>query len=298
MDIEGVTTALITPMHKDGEVNYEGLIVNIGHQIEADVDAILVLGTTGEAPTLSQKEQEKIIEIAAKESHGKIPLIVGCGTYSTKSTIENIHQAEKLGAAAALIVTPYYNCPTQEGLQQHFNAIFKATDLPIILYNVPKRCGRALSIETMELIAQQKNVIAIKEATGDMGMIQSTISLAKKYAHLCVLSGDDVLTLPMMSLGAKGVISVVSNLFPREVVELVRAANQGNFQRALEIHDTLLDVFQAAFIETNPIPIKAMMEHTGLAAGPCRLPLCNLREDNFQKVQKVLARYTPCLQMV
>ncbi|MFA6915137.1 MAG: 4-hydroxy-tetrahydrodipicolinate synthase [Parachlamydiales bacterium] len=292
----GAMTALITPMLENEEVDYSGLTVNISRQLQAGIAAMIVLGTTGEAPTLSSEEQAQVIKTTIETVQKAVPIIVGCGTYATKVTIANINRAEKLGADAALIVTPYYNCPTQEGILKHFRAIFKETSLPIILYNIPKRCGRALNIETLDLLAEEPKIIAIKEATGDMELIQSTVSLLKKYPQIKVLSGDDVLTLPMMALGAHGVISVVSNLFPEEVVSMVKAALQGDFRSALEIHNHMLRVFQAAFIETNPMPIKAMMEEAGYPAGHCRLPLCELRPESLKKIKAVLKNYHTNLQ--
>lgn len=296
MEWTGTMTALITPMLENGDINHAGLIGNIHRQLEAGIQALVVLGTTGEAPTLTSEEQTQVIKTTIQSVQGGIPVIVGCGTYATKVTIANINRADKLGADAALIVTPYYNCPTQEGLIGHFKAIFKETNLPIILYNVPKRCGRALHVETLDFLAEEPKIVAVKEATGDMELIQSTISLLKKHPRLKILSGDDVLTLPMMSLGAHGVVSVVSNLFPQEVVALVKAAIEGDFKEALNIHNSMVELFRAAFIETNPMPIKAMMEIAGYPAGACRLPLCDLKQENLLNIKNILNKYSRFLQ--
>lgn len=290
MHFNGVYTAIITPMTTSGDVDFEGFRSNIRKQLESHIDGIVVLGSTGEAPTLNADEQTQIIRTTLEESSGAVPIIVGCGTYATATTISNVKRAKSLGASAAMVVTPYYNCPTQEGLCRHFTTIAHQSDLPIMIYNIPKRCGRALEIETLERLLEEPAIVCIKEASGDIDHIQSTITLARRYPRISVLSGDDALTLPLMSLGGNGVVSVLSNLIPKHILALVHAAQKGDFAKALEWHNHLLSLTQAAFIETNPIPIKAMMQLAGFAGGPCRLPLCNLSEANFAHVRNEMEK--------
>lgn len=291
MIFEGVITAMVTPMKESGELDLEGLKENIHQQIEAQVNGIFILGTTGETPTLQSFEQEEVIKTTIKAVRDNLPVLVGCGTYATVATIANIERAASLGASGAIIVTPYYNCPTQEGLLLHFKAISKASSIPLMLYNIPKRCGRAINIETLEKLIDEPKIIGIKESTGDVTLIQSTIDLINNRPDLRILSGDDILTLPMMALGGQGVVSVISNLVPEKVVSLVQAARKGDFLKARSIHNELLPLMKCAFIETNPIPIKKMMNLSGLPAGPCRLPLCNMSAQNIENTKEVLKQY-------
>jgi len=289
MHLTGVYTAIVTPFTQEGHIDHEGLRRNLRFQVEQGVDGVVVLGTTGESPTLSPDEKKQVIQIAVEEVKGQISLLVGTGSYSTQQTLLQTQQAEAEGADAALIVTPYYNKPTQEGIYQHFQAICRATRLPICVYNIQGRTGQNIQTDTLKRIAEFETIIGVKEASGNitqMGDVIETIVAA--YPHFSVLSGDDALTLPLMALGGHGVISVVSNLVPHAVCALVKAAQAGRFTEARKWHYQLLPLFKSAFIETNPIPIKAAMEWCGMAAGPCRLPLCDLSSTSAQFLQQVV----------
>ncbi len=288
--ISGVYTALITPFDSNLEVDYEGLKRNVNLQIDAGVNGLLVLGTTGETPTLTTNEQRKVITTVIEEAKGRVPVIVGTGTNSTAASIERTAEAKKLGADAALIVTPYYNKPTQRGIYEHFRAINLAVDLPLIAYNIKGRSGVNIETSTLKDISELYNVVAVKEASGDISQIMDVITKLGSD-DFSVMSGDDALTLPAMALGANGVFSVVSNLFPDRVVAMTEAALRGDFEEARALHYELLPFFRAAFIETNPIPIKAAMEILGLPAGKCRLPLCDLQPKNAEKLAEILKSY-------
>ncbi|MCE2981956.1 MAG: 4-hydroxy-tetrahydrodipicolinate synthase [Parachlamydia sp.] len=281
MLLKGLYTALITPFTASGILDEEGLRVLIHHQLAHRVDGIVILGTTGEAPTLTQDEKIRIIKIARQAIPEYCHFIVGTGSYSTVHTIEQTLLAESLGADAALIVTPYYNKPTQEGLYRHFEAICRSSSLPICLYNIQGRTGQNLHTNTLDRLTAFSSIIGVKEASGSISQISDVIELAQnKSKPFSVLSGDDALTLPLIALGGQGIVSVLSNLMPGPIKALTEAALQGNMTIAREWHYRLLPLFKAAFIETNPIPIKAAMQLSGLPAGPCRLPLCELQPEH------------------
>lgn len=287
--ITGAHTAIITPFTKDNKINEDGLRHNIRFQISNGIDGIVALGTTGETPTLSSKEKEKIIRICVDEINGKIPLMIGCGTYSTQQTIENTQQAEQLGADFALIVTPYYNKPTQEGIYRHFKAISEASSLPICIYNIQGRTGLNLQTDTLKRLSEIPNIISVKEASSNisqmMEVVETIVNSRNDFSMMC---GDDVLTLPSMAIGGHGIISVVSNLFPKQIKELVQALVRKDFDTAREIHYRLLPIFRGAFIETNPIPIKTAMNMCGMPSGNCRMPLCELTPENEKKLRNIL----------
>lgn len=288
MRLKGTITALITPFINQ-QLNEEGLIHNIKYQIAKGIDGVLVLGSTGEAATLSSIEQERIISIAVQTTQGGIPVWVGTGSNSTQQTIEKTRRAKELGADIALVVTPYYNKPTQEGIYRHFEAITKNVDLPIIIYNVPGRTGVNIETPTLMRIAQLPNILGVKEASGNINQAGDVIHrAAKECPDFVVFSGDDVLTVPLMALGAVGVISVVSNLMPTEIIASVNAAFLGDFKLARSIHYQLLSLYKGAFIETNPIPIKTAMSLCGMPAGECRLPLCQMTSQNIHALHQVL----------
>lgn len=285
----GVYTALITPFTDHNKVDEEGLRYLIQRQIECGVDGITVLGSTGEDATLTKEERQRVITIAKEECNRKLPLMVGTGSNSTEQAIQNTLLTEKLGADVALVVVPYYNRPTQEGLFLHFQAIAQATKLPLIVYNVPVRSGQNLLPDTFKRLLEIPSIVGIKEASGNISQISDVIEITRKMRPDCsVLSGDDGLTLPLMALGGDGIISVISNLFPQEVKELVEALSLGNFSLARDLHYALMPFVKNAFIETNPIPIKAMLQLSNLPSGNCRLPLCSLSEENAAKIEKVL----------
>jgi 4-hydroxy-tetrahydrodipicolinate synthase len=285
---KGVYTAIITPFDSHNQLDEEGLLQNIQYQIEGNVDGIVPLGTTGEAPTLSKEEKIKIIKMCVEEAKGIMPVIVGTGSYSTNETIERTKEAKDLGADAVLVVTPYYNKPTQEGLFQHFKALTDQVDIPVIVYNIQGRTGQNIQTDTLKRIAELPNIVGVKEASGQVSQMSDVIEMvARNYPHFSVLSGDDGLTLPLMSLGGDGVISVISNLFPKEVKALVTA----HYEEATNLHFSLMPFIRAAFIETNPIPIKAAMKIAGLPSGDCRLPLCDLQPQNYEHLKRVLTYY-------
>ena len=285
MELKGVYTAMVTPFRED-RIDEAGLVQNIRTQLAAGISGLVFLGTTGESSTLTDEEQKKVIEIGVQETKGKAAVIIGTGSYSTRQTVEKTRRAKEMGAEVALIVTPYYNKPTQEGIYRHFEAISSNVDLPILVYNIQGRTGVNIETPTLLRIASLPNVIGVKEASGNIVQIgEVLLSVRKKFPSFVVLSGDDGLTLPIMVLGATGVISVVSNLVPERVVSLVDAALKGRFHEARQIHEELSPLFKLAFIEVNPTPIKYAMDLCGMAAGPCRLPLCEMRRES----QEILA---------
>lgn len=305
MECKGTYTAIVTPLKND-EVDYEGLRNNILFQIEQGVDGIVPLGTTGETPTLSEQEQEQIIKVAVEtvrenrernredkteiKTERKVKVIVGTGSNSTKHTIEKTQRAKELGADAVLIVTPYYNKPTQEGIFQHFKAITEAVDIPVVVYNIQGRTGTNIETGTLQRIAKLHGIIGVKEASGNLTQMMEVIRTIQNtsYGQFSVLSGDDALTVPLIAIGGMGVVSVVSNIVPGKIVAMVQAARDGNFAEARRMHYELLPLFQVAFIETNPIPIKEAMMMCGMAAGSCRLPLCEMKQENKEKLRSVL----------
>jgi 4-hydroxy-tetrahydrodipicolinate synthase len=284
----GVTTAMITPFLSDGSVDYDGLRANTRFQLKNGVQGLLPLGTTGEAPTLCEEEKERVVRTVIETIHEMdvmVPVIVGVGTNATDKTIQNARQAQAWGADALLVVTPYYNKPTQEGIIAHFRAICEAVNLPVVVYNIKGRTGTNIETPTMMRIAEQKNIIGVKEASGDISQMMDVIS---KIPELAVYSGDDGLTLPLICLGGQGVISVVSNLFPAELVAMVSQALAGRLETARALHYRLLPIFKAAFVETNPAPIKYAMQQRGLAAGCLRLPLVDIRPTSRSLLDAVL----------
>lgn len=290
--LHGVHTALITPFTHDGALDEEGFRALIRRQVESGVEGIVPLGSTGEAPTLTKEEQKRIIAIAREETPEHTSLMVGTGTYSTAQTIENMQAAQGMGADSSLIITPYYNKPTQEGLYQHFKAIAKAVNLPIVIYNNQHRTSLNLQTDTLKRLMDIPSIIGVKEASGSISQISDVIELARKLRpEFSIVSGDDALTFPLMALGGQGVISVASNLIPEKVKALVDAASSGDFGLAREIHFNLMPLFKAIFIETNPIPIKAAMQLCGLPSGNCRLPLCSLNPENMLTLERVIKNY-------
>jgi 4-hydroxy-tetrahydrodipicolinate synthase len=286
--IEGVFTALTTPFTEEGKLNEEILRSLIRFQIASKVQGIVVLGTTGEAPTLTYDEQHRIIEIAREEIPRNIHLLAGTGAYSTATTIKNTQLAQSLGADGALIVSPYYNKPTQEGLYQHYKAIAKSVDIPILIYNIQGRTAVNIQTDTLMRIAELPNIGGIKEASGNIQQISEVIEKIGRKSDFSVMCGDDSLTLPSISLGAKGIVSVLSNLIPLQIGSLTQAALKGNYDFARELHHSLMPLCRMAFIETNPIPMKAAMNFCGMDVGPCRLPLCPLSPENEKKLLALL----------
>ncbi|MFO7891386.1 MAG: 4-hydroxy-tetrahydrodipicolinate synthase [bacterium] len=288
MKIRGTFTALITPF-KNNEVDYEGLKENIQFQIKNGISGILPLGTTGETPTLNKEEQKKIIQVAVKEAGGKIPVMIGTGSNSTDHTIENTQRAKQEGADLALIVTPYYNKPTQEGIFQHFQTVTETVDIPVIVYNIKGRTGTNIETSTLKRLAALPNIVGVKEASGDIMQMGDVIDQIKsEFPDFSVMSGDDKITLSLLALGGDGVISVISNLIPAQVSRMIEAGLKGDFETARKMHYELLPLMKGAFVETNPVPIKAAMEMCGKPAGEVRLPLCGLQPESKAKLTKVL----------
>ncbi|MCB1081830.1 MAG: 4-hydroxy-tetrahydrodipicolinate synthase [Chlamydiia bacterium] len=271
MALAGTITALVTPL-KNGTVDVEGLQQNLSYQSESGVDGLLILGTTGEGATLSHAERLSVIRAAASEK--TLPLIVNVGDISTEATIQKAVEAEKEGADALLIIAPYYARPSQEGLARHFEAIAKKTSLPILLYNHPKRTGVTIEIKTLIRLAAQKNIIGIKDASGS---IPYAAAIRSSLPDFLLFAGDDLLSLPYQAIGAKGVISVLSNLFPQEMATLTE-----------ESYHRLIPFMELSQVETNPVPIKAMMNLAGLPAGEIRAPLAPLAIENEEKIKQVM----------
>ena len=269
-------TALITPF-KDGDLDEEGFRKNIHFQVDEGIDALLALGSTGEGEALSERERSRVLQIAREETQSKVPLWIQTGDSATDRTIKKTEEAEKLGADGALIITPYYCRPTQEGLLRHFEAVANSTSLPIILYHHPKRTGASFEIATLKRLAQIDNIIGLKDASGDVGFVAQVINAIPDFD---VFSGDDLLTLPLMSIGAKGVISIMSNIMPRKMCELVQSG-------AKSLYHELFPLFLFSQCETNPIPIKAMMNQMGMPAGECRLPLTPLSKKYQEQIKEL-----------
>lgn len=284
--LKGLYTALITPFQQDGSVDEEGLRQLIRIQLKHGVNGLVFLGTTSESPTLTRHEKERIIKIGIEEVQGQVSVIIGTGSFSTAQTIEETLLAEKLGADAALVVVPYYNRPTQEGIYRHFKAITEAVSLPLCIYNVPTRTGQNILPETVKRIAEIPSIIGIKEVP--IGQTSDLIEISRLHTNFSVLSGDDAMTLPMMALGSQGVISVVSNLVPFAMKTLVQACDTGDFKLAQALHFQLYSLFKGACLETNPIPIKRAMALCRLPAGPFRLPLCELSPANEEKLKQIV----------
>ncbi|MCH9613414.1 MAG: 4-hydroxy-tetrahydrodipicolinate synthase [Chlamydiia bacterium] len=282
-------TAMITPFLCDGAIDIDGLKTNISFQIENGASGLLLLGTTGEAPTINHEERCEIIHSAAECINKRIPLMVGTGTNSTETTIQLTKEAYALGASSALIVTPYYNCPTQTGIIKHFEAIHDETKLPIYLYNHPKRTGTSLELETLIEIAKLPRIKGLKDCSGDLAFFKQAMEvLPSEFELYC---GDDGLCLPAMELGAKGLISVASNLIPKEIAALIKLCTSQDFKQAESDFQTLSPLLDALFIETNPIPIKAAMELLHRPSGRCRLPLYTMSAENKELLSKALHHF-------
>lgn len=281
----GCLVAMITPF-RDGAVDEPALRKLVQFHLKNGTDGLVPCGTTGESVTMTEEEQLRVIQIVVEEVNHRIPVVAGTGTNSTAKTIKMTKEARKLGADAALLVTPYYNKPTQEGLYRHFEAVAKATDLPLVLYNVPGRTSVNLAAETTARLAKIPTIVAIKEASGNMDQVSQIIQGSP--GDFSVLSGDDSLTLPMLALGGTGIVSVVGNIVPRAMSELVRSYLQGNVARARELHYQLFELCRAMFIETNPIPVKTAAEILGLCSSEMRLPMCPIADSNRQKLEAVL----------
>lgn len=284
---KGSYVALVTPFRK-GRVDEARLKSLVDFHLENGTDGLVPCGSTGESATLSHEEHRRVTEIVIKAAKGRIPVLAGAGSNSTAETVELVHHAEKAGASGVLLVVPYYNKPTQEGLYQHFKTVAKSSRLPIILYNIPGRSAVNMSVETVIRLAQDcPTIVGIKEASGSMDYTSQLLGTlgANRFT---VLSGDDSLTLPLLSLGAKGVISVVANLLPAAVAELCRSWMHGHAARALELHTQLFPLTRSLFLETNPIPVKAAMAQLKLCSDELRLPLVPMSDGPRQALLHAL----------
>lgn len=288
----GAATALITPMNEDGSVNFERLYSLVDEQIKGGIDALVICGTTGEKSTLGYEEHVKVIETAAKANAGRVPLIAGTGSNDTVYSVGLCADAEKAGADAFLMVTPYYNKTSQRGLVAHYNYIADRVNKPIILYNVPSRAGVAIKPETYKELSKHPNIVATKEANGDLASVAKTRYLCGD--DLDFYSGNDDQTVPIMSLGGIGVISVMSNFLPSVMHKICAEYLNGNTREAAELQIKYTGLMNALFSDVNPIPVKAAMNLLGLAAGPCRLPLYPMEEKAFENLKAKL-RECGCL---
>lgn len=290
MKLEGTTVAMVTPFTKEDGVDETGMRENINYLVERGVNGILVAGTTGESATITHDEQMKMIDILVDEVNGKAAAVAGAGSNSSSEALGLVKHAEDAGADAALVITPYYNKPQQHGLYEHYKLLSDSTNIPIIAYNVPSRTGTDLEVETIVKIAQLENIVAIKEANPDLDKVSQTIKRLQEIncKNFMVLSGNDNLTLPMMALGAKGVISVVANVDPARMSQMVQSALEGDFKTAEKLHYELFNLMKILFVESNPVPAKEALNLMGRPAGHVRMPLAPLREENRAKLQKVL----------
>ena len=282
----GVGTALVTPFTRAGALD-EAAVRRLGRrQMDAGVHFLVPCGTTGENPTLTSTERVRIVELLVDEASGRVPVLAGAGGYNTREVVNLAHEMQRVGAAGLLSVTPYYNKPTQEGLYQHYRVIAESTPLPIILYNVPGRTGCNIEPSTLDRLAAIPNIIGVKEASGNISQMCDVC--ARVPPDFLVLSGDDPVTLPLMAVGARGVISVASNEIPNEMVQMVEAAEQGDFVSARDIHKRIFPLLQVNFVEANPVPVKAVMAAMGLLEECYRLPMCSPKAESREKILSVM----------
>ncbi|PLZ98851.1 4-hydroxy-tetrahydrodipicolinate synthase [Fischerella thermalis CCMEE 5268] len=287
VDFGRVLTAMITPFKEDGSVNYDVAAKLAEHLANNGTDTVVVCGTTGESPTLSWEEEYQLFSVVLEAVAGKALVMAGCGSNSTKEAIAATQKAAKIGVHGALQVVPYYNKPPQEGLYQHFQAIAQAaSDLPILLYNVPGRTGQNLSSETVARLAEIKNIVGIKEASGNLDQASEIRRLTP--AEFQIYSGDDSLTLPLLAVGAKGVVSVASHLVGNELQQMIQAFNSGQMKVAIDIHLRLFPIFKALFVTTNPIPVKKALQLQNWQVGSTRPPLCEADAKVTQKLEVVM----------
>ncbi|MCQ9205491.1 MAG: 4-hydroxy-tetrahydrodipicolinate synthase [Omnitrophica bacterium] len=288
--LKGSIVALVTPFNSDGQLNEEKLKFLIDWHLKKGTDGILVCGTTGESATLNHAEHKRVVEIAVAHANKRIPILAGCGSNSTREALSLTAYAKDVGADYSLIITPYYNKPTQEGLYQHYKKIADSVDIPIIIYNVPSRTGSNILPSTVaRLYNDCKNIVGVKEASGSLDQITKLMTLVDD--KFLLFSGSDETILPVLSLGGVGVISVIANIMPKETHDLVDNFLKGNFKQAKNMQLYLYDMVKALFIETNPIPVKSSLGLMGLIEVNLRLPLWRLSEDNLSKLQVVLKKY-------
>jgi len=282
---KGSMVALITPF-KNGRVDEPKLKELVKFHIDNGTDALVPCGTTGESATLSSQEHKQVIEVVISAAGGKIPVIAGTGSNNTTEAIALTEHAKHAGANGALVISPYYNKPTQEGLYRHFSAIASAVDIPIVLYNIASRTAVNIEPETIARLAELDNIVAVKEASGNLFQMSQIVKLCGD--KLTLISGDDALILPILAIGGKGVISVVANIVPKQTARMIREFEEGNLSGARKIHYKLFPLIKAMFIETNPAPVKQSMELMGVIDGEVRLPLCRMQPENIKKLEKAL----------
>jgi 4-hydroxy-tetrahydrodipicolinate synthase len=286
MLFQGCGTALVTPFRKDGSLDESTLRVLVKRQIDEGINFLVPCGTTGESPTLTHKEHLRVVEITLEEAKGRVPVLAGAGGYNTAEVIELAKELKAMGADGILSVTPYYNKPTQEGLYQHFKAIASAAKLPLIVYSVQSRTGVNVEPATLKRLAEIDYIVGVKEASGNISQMASVVHHVQ--SSFAVLSGDDAITIPLIALGGRGIISVASNEIPKQMTDLAQYALANNFQAARDVQRKYLPLMEINFVEANPIPVKAAMALMGLLEPVWRLPMCPPSPANLEKIEKVL----------
>lgn len=282
---------MVTPFTKDDEIDEEGMRENINYLIEKGVDGLLAAGTTGESATITHEEHRRLIDILVDEVNGRVTAVAGAGSNSSREALGLVKYAEDAGADAALVITPYYNKPQPHGLIKHYKTLAEKSDIPIIIYNVPSRTGIDIGVDVLCELAKVDNIVGIKEASTDLNKVSMIIKeTMDTNLDFIVLSGNDNLTLPMISMGAKGVVSVVANVDPTRMCELVKSALKGDFETAKKKHYELYELMEALFIETNPAPVKEALNMMGRPAGHVRMPLASLKEENKKTLREILER--------
>jgi len=286
---QGSFVAMVTPF-RNGKVDEAKLRELVEFHVAHGTDGLIPCGTTGESPTLNHDEHHRVVEIVIEAARGRIRVIAGTGSNSTAEAIEMTKHAERAGAAGALVVNPYYNKPTQEGLYRHFRAVAESVAIPVLLYNIQSRTAINVETDTLARLARDvKNIVGVKEASGSLDQMSQVIAACGP--DFSVLSGDDNITLPLLAIGGSGVVSVIANIVPRETAELVHAALDGDWKRARELHYRLFPLARAAFLETNPIPIKEAMAMAGMLEPEFRLPMCRMSDANREKLRAILKPY-------
>jgi len=286
---QGSFVAMVTPF-RNGRVDEAKLRELVEFHITNGTDGLIPCGTTGESPTLSHDEHHRVVELVIEAARGRIRVVAGTGSYSTSDAIEMTRHAERAGAAGALVVNPYYNKPTQEGLYRHFRAVAESVAIPILVYNIQSRTAINVETDTMARLARDvKNIVGVKEASGSLDQMSQVIAACGP--DFSVLSGDDNITLPLLAIGGSGVVSVIANIVPRETADLVHAALDGDWKRARDLHFRLFPLARAAFLETNPIPIKEAMAMAGMLEPEFRLPMCRMSDANREKLRAILKPY-------
>ncbi|HEY7539804.1 MAG TPA: 4-hydroxy-tetrahydrodipicolinate synthase [Methylomirabilota bacterium] len=286
---QGSFVAMVTPF-RNGKVDEATLRDLVELHVTHGTDGLIPCGTTGESPTLSHDEHHRVVETVVEAARGRIRVIAGTGSNSTAEAIEMTKHAERAGAAGALVVNPYYNKPTQEGLYRHFRAVAESVAIPVVLYNIQSRTAINVETDTMARLARDvKNIVGVKEASGSLDQMSQVIAACGP--DFSVLSGDDNITLPLLAIGGSGVVSVIANIVPRETADLVHAALEGDWKRARDLHYRLFPLARAAFLETNPIPIKEAMAMAGMLEAEFRLPMCRMSDANREKLRTILKPY-------